>query len=339
MDKIDEEISQQPQAMRAMLRYYLHGAGSESLEKIEPNSTPLFTGMGASFHAAAIAAMQCQQSGIAASAFETTELLSPAPALLNHFAPLVYVSQSGESVEVPYFLRRVEQGPLFAVTNDVQSTLALSATHIFPLQAGEETLIASKTYLNSLGLLWLMCRRVTGTWDGTEETQLNRVIRRITLFLSARDTFSKTWHNVMDGVQHLVFTGRGPQAVAAREGAMTMAEWGRRHVQFVSMGGFRHGFIELSEPGMGVVIFANTTSGLASEYNLAAELDEYGVNVLLVVDGFVRRIREEPPEPVEFDPFLGTILSALPPQIWAIELSGNGHGKGFRHLNKVTKKL
>lgn len=340
MDKIEEEISQQPAALKAMLKVYLHGSSKSALEKNGAGTTPLFTGMGASFHAAAIAAMQCQNAGIPAAAFETADLIAAEPALLNRFSPLVYVSQSGESAEVPHFLRRVEQGPLIALTNDEQSTLALSASTVFPLQAGGETLIASKTYLNSLALLWLMCRRFINTWDGSEEAQVNRVVKRVTLQLSGRKSVLTAWHDVMDDVQHLVFTGRGPQGIAARQAAMVMAEWGKRHVQFISLGGFRHGFIELSEPGMGVVIFANTTAGLDSEFDLANELDGYGVNVLLVIDGMPRRIREEPPVPVGFDPFLGTILSAVPPQLWAIDLANQGRGgQGFRHLDKVVKKL
>lgn len=340
MDKIEEEISQQPAALKALLKFYLHGSGKDLLEKITADSKPLFTGMGASYHAAAIAALQCQQSGIPAAAFETSDLLAPVPALMSAYSPLIYISQSGESAEVPYFLRRVEQGPLFAVTNDERSTLALSASTVFPLQAGEETLIASKTFLNSQALLWLMCRRFVNAWDGSEESQINRVIKRVTLQLSGRKSVLKAWHDVMDNAQHLVFTGRGPQGIAARQAAMVMAEWGKQHVQFISLGGFRHGFIELSEPGMGVVIFANTTAGLDSELELANELDDYGVNVLLVIDGMPRRIREEPPVPVGFDPFLGTMLSAVPPQLWAIELANQGRGgQGFRHLNKVVKKL
>jgi fructoselysine-6-P-deglycase FrlB-like protein len=340
MDKIEEEISQQPAAMKSLLKYYLHGDGRGLLEKIAVDSKPLFTGMGASYHAAAIAAMQCQQAGIPAAAFETTDLLTPVPALLNTYSPLIYISQSGESAEVPYFLRRIEQGPLLGVTNDEQSTLALSATTVLPLHAGEETLIASKTYLNTLSLMWLVGRRISNTWDGTEEDRVNRVAKRVNLLLTGRNSLLTAWHDVMENAQHLVFTGRGPQAVAARQGAMVMAEWGKRHVQFISLGGFRHGFIELSEPGMGVVIFANSTAGLDSELDLANELDEYGVNVLLVIDGMTRRIRENPPEPVGFDPFLGTILSAIPPQLWAIELSRSGRdGQGFRHLKKVIKKI
>lgn len=340
MDLIEKEVLQQPEALKGLVSYYLRGKGKALLESLDSQSTPLFTGMGASFHAAAIAAMQCQHAALPAFAAEATDLLSPSPKLLNHYTPLVYVSQSGESAEVPYFLRRIEEGPLIAVTNDEKSTLALSASQIFPLKAGEETLIASKTYLNSLALLWLMCRRWTAAWDGTEQTQIDRVRQRVDILLSGREAVVEAWHNVMDGFKHLIFTGRGAQAIAARQGAMVMAEWAKQPVQYISIGGLRHGFIELSEPGMGVVIFASASAELASEYDLADELDEYGVSVLLVIDGFPRRIREYTPMPAEVDPFLGTALSAVPPQLWAIDLSHQGKGgQGFRHLKKVIKKL
>jgi len=209
MDKIEEEISQQPAAMKSLLKYYLHGDGRGLLEKIAVDSKPLFTGMGASYHAAAIAAMQCQQAGIPAAAFETTDLLTPVPALLNTYSPLIYISQSGESAEVPYFLRRIEQGPLLGVTNDEQSTLALSATTVLPLHAGEETLIASKTYLNTLSLIVVGRPRISNTWDGTEEDRVNRVAKRVNLLLTGRNSLLTAWHDVMENAQHLVFTGRG----------------------------------------------------------------------------------------------------------------------------------
>lgn len=340
MDKIDQEIAQQPDALGELRSFYFHGKGKELLESLPPKPTPLFTGMGASYHAAAIAAMQCQYFALPALGVETVDLLRDSSKLLNKFAPLIYISQSGESGEVPLFLRRVEEGPLISVTNDEQSTLALSANRVMPLLAGDETLIASKTYLNSLALLWLMNRRFCGTWDGSEESQLKRVTHRVQVMLAGKASILKAWQDVMDGTQHLIFTGQGPQSISARQGAMVMAEWAKKQVQFISLGGLRHGFIELSEPGVGVVIFANSTNGLLSELDLANELDGYGVNVLLVIDGMPRRIREEPPLPVGFDPFLSTILDAVPPQLWAIELSkAVKDGSGFRHLKKVNKKI
>ncbi len=330
-----DELSPQIVALEKIASYYVHGKGKTLLESLPQGDRPFFVGMGAIADAAAIAAMQCQRCAVAASSMEMAEVHSMPAALFSKFSPLLCLSRSGEDAKIPQFLRKVERGPLIAITNDEQSTLAQSANSVLPLFGGDETSLTNKAYLNSLALCWLVCRRLCHAWDGTEDEQLKRAISRVRVLQMGKASILKAWHDVMDGTRHLIFIGRGPQAISARRGAAVMAVMARTLVQAISLESMRNSFIELSEPGLGVVIFANSENTLQAELDLADELDGYGVNVLLVIDGMPRRIREDPPVPVGFDPFLSTLLDAISPQLWAIELSAALGGEGQKRRKKA----
>lgn len=339
MEKIQQEIRQQPESLRALLKYYSGNEGRSLLSAVSAGSTPLFFGMGASFHAAEIAALHCNRAGRAARAIEAEDLIGMPDSFIEQFHPLIYISQSGESAEVAPLLERLNPDRLAAVTNNPQSILARGAKWVLPLCAGEETLIASKTYVNSQALLWLLVRSMFSLSDGSEAKAIEKINRRVQLILDGSSAVLEPWQALMDEVGPILFIGRGEHAISARHAAMMMAEWAKKPVQYLSLGSFRHGFIELSEPGVGVVIFASSDAGLKMELDLAGELDDYGVNALLAVDGNPRRLREPMPNPGGFDPVLSTILDVIPAQLWAADLAQRFlPNTGFRHMKKIMKR-
>lgn len=339
MEKILQEIRQQPESMRALLKYYTNSEGQSLLSAVPTGSNILFLGMGASFHAAEIATLQCNRAGKTARAVEAEELIHMPQSLLEQYQPVIYISQSGESAEVNPLVERLPREKLVAVTNNPESSLARAACLVLPLYAGDETLIASKTYVNSLVLLWFLVRSMTGQMDQSETKKVEKICRRVQLILDGSAAVLEPWRGLMDEVGPILFVGRGEHAVSARHAAMMMAEWAKRPVQYMSLGSFRHGFIELSEPGVGMVIFASSDDGLEQELDFAGEVDDYGVNVLLAVDGSPRRLREPVSNPAGFDRDLGAILDAVPAQLWAVDLAQRFlPTTGFRHLKKIMKR-
>lgn len=329
-----EEMSQQPAALSDLAEHYLSGNGFDGLPAAV--SPLLFTGMGASYHAALAGAEMCCRAGVNARAVETSDLLSWPQGLPAEYGLTVYLSQSGASREVAALLKKVDKTKLAAVTNDTQSTLACSAVYALPLLAGSETLIASKTYLNSLALVWLLSRRFGNLMDGSEAEQLKRTRQRIRVMLEAGDSLRGRWSALLPDPQELILLGEGLQAVSARQASLMLAEWAKVPSAAYSLDAFRHGFVELLDPGVTVLVFqSSSVPGQDEEYLRWKETT--GARVLRVLDGFPQELAEAPQPPVKADAGLSLLTDAVCAQLLAVELAQQRGTAGFRYLSKVVK--
>jgi glucosamine--fructose-6-phosphate aminotransferase (isomerizing) len=346
-----QSILQQPQALRTLAAGPLDVAaiGSAANSRAGSPTTLIFAGMGASYHAAAIAVHTLHVAGRPALCLEATDLLFYDRALLTPGMTLVFVSQSGASAEVQPILDQLPPDvKLVAVTNEPHSPLALRAGVVLPLRAGTERWVATKTYTNALALLWLLSRQLTGTLDGSEPDTLRRLAGDLEQRLAGADGIASHWVEVLDGAPNLVFLGHGPQAVTARQAAMMANEWAKLPASAYSAGAFRHGFIEQVRRGSGVVLFASPGPAYESTLRLAGELAGYGARVLIVDCGHTRT-PDEPravipaagaPGADAAHPCLTAIMDVLPAQLFAEAMARHlGIEHGFRYIAKVLTKL
>lgn len=340
MSPVHRDISQQPQALRTLAEDYDHDEGRALLASIPSPVAPILTGMGASFHAAQVAASHLNSLGIPATAIEATELLHYGTSMVRQDGILVYISQSGASAEVaPITDRLPEATVLLAVTNDSKSPLARHARVRLPVLAGEESLLATKTYINSLAVLWLLARQWGGVLDGSEGDTLAAVAGRIESLLARADSVAGRWLGAFGQVDSLLFVGHGPHAATARQAAMTVSELAKQPTLFASVGAFRHGFIEITQPGLGVVVFAAPGRTHTSAHSLATELSGYGARVLVVENGRTWDVAEVADGPA-LDEFLSPMVDVIPAQMFAEALTRSaGITPGFRHISKVVTRL
>jgi glucosamine--fructose-6-phosphate aminotransferase (isomerizing) len=353
------DILSQPAALRGLLSEYNPGS-DRALSSIPCPSTPIFTGMGSSYHAALAASIYLHNLGVRAQAMETTHLLYYGGPILERCREVIYLSQSGASAEVIPFIDRLECGRVFlAITNNLDSPLARRAEHVLPLGVLEETLVASKTYLNSLALLWLLARFWTGKADGSEFEQLEHVAACLETALEHEKATTAAWLDFFKEAHTLICTGHGPHVATALQAAQTLAEWTKIPALGLSAGALRHGFVEVAAPGVGVIVFSGSGPAQAVSLRLAGELASYGARALLVENGrsfAVRPLRHRPlaggsgseftlePMPGEefqlADEFLALLLDILPVQLFSVALAQQrGIPPGFRYLEKVVHDL
>lgn len=337
MITILDELYQQPQALRDMIGHY-RAEGLAILRALGPRpALPIFTGLGASFHAAWIAGLHLQHLGFPALCIEASDLVNYTPAMLRDGATVICISQSGSSGEVVELARRMPAGArLIAITNNPGSELANAAAVTLPLMAGAETLIASKTLTNTLALLWLVVRQWGGIADGHELDTLEILAARVEDRLAdtrGADRLVAT----LDPDRGLMFVGHGPHAATARHASMMLAEWPKVPSQAFGLAAFRHGFIEAVAPDLGVVALASG-SQRASVERLASELAEYGARVLLLDQGVVRGGADVPRTSAPLDEFLAPVLDIITLQHLAVRLAEDrGVEPGFRHISKVVR--
>jgi glucosamine--fructose-6-phosphate aminotransferase (isomerizing) len=338
------EIREQPAALRRLIPYYMDQEGGKKIAAAGFAENPVLTGMGASYHVAWVAALAAQQVGVRALAAEATDLLNYSDTLLWRSNALIYISQSGRSAEVAPILdqlKRLPQTPrLIAVTNDSDSPLAKAAHVTLPLLAGNETLIASKTYVNSLAVVWMLVQHWAVNFSYEQGYELSRAADAVERLLSQSDTIAARWLNVLSGAKTLAFLGHGPHAATARHAAMMVGEWAKVAALNGSIGAFHHGFVESADAELGVVVFAAGDRTADSAVAMARELEGYGARVLVVVNGETLSVDEAAARPNTVHEFLSPLLDVIPVQIFADALARQrGFGEGFRYLHKVVTKL
>lgn len=337
MITILDELYQQPQALRDMIGHY-RAEGHAALRALGPRpALPIFTGLGASYHAAWIAALHLQHLGFPALCIETSDLINYATALIGDGSTVICISQSGSSGEVVVLADRMPAGArLIAITNTPASELGRAAAVTLPLVAGAETLIASKTLTNTLALVWLLVRQWGGVADGHELDTLEMLAARVEERLAdprGADRLMAT----LDPDRGLMFVGHGPHAATARHASMMLAEWPKIPSQAFGLAAFRHGFIEAVAPDLGVVALASGSQRTSVE-RLASELAEYGARVLLLDQGEVRGGDEVGMTSPPLDEFLAPILDIATLQMLAVRLAEErGVEPGFRHISKVVR--
>ena len=119
-----------------------------------------------------------------------------------------------------------------------------------------------------------------------------------------------------------------------------LGEWAKFAALSASVGAFRHGFIESAGPGMGVVLFAAPGRTQQSTLTLAAELEGYGVRVLVVENGQTRRLSEPARPQLLSDEFLSPLLDIIPVQLFTDALrQQRGISPEFRYIAKVVTQL
>lgn len=322
------ELHGQPQALSDLIAHY----GANPVPSLATDGV-LLTGMGASFHAAAITAYRLQREQHSAHAVEATELLNYPGVHLRACRQLVYISQSGSSAEIkPLFSDLSTDIETVAVTNVVDSPLARQAGTTLALCAGDEQTVATKTYINSLALLALLA--------GVTPQALQGVQTRIQQLLDAAETTRSLWLDVITPEHSLYFVGHGPHAITARHSAMMVGEWTKRPAVYASIGAFRHGFLEAVTPNTVVVIFAPPGVSQQSAFDLSEELTRYGTPVLLVENGYTRRVGDAFQGTPLDDEFLSPMVDVIPVQLFIEAFARQTNvSDGFRYISKVIQKL
>ncbi len=340
MTSFCSEILQQPAAIRQLVDYYRSQA-PHILASIPPPQDLILTGMGASYHAAQVAAYHLQGLGRRALAVEAVDLLQYGSPFLEGCQELVYISQSGSSAEIAPILAQLKGEAIFvAVTNHLDSPLASAAQFALPLAVTEENLVATQTYVNSLAVLWLLARGWAGLAPETGLQALDAIADHVQHLLDRSAAVAARWLEALAPQKTVIFTGFGPHAATARQAAQTVAEWVKLPAIGMGAGALRHGFIETVHPGVGVVIFTAPGRSHPAALRLAADLEACGAAVLLVVNGATRWKEQWLSPPPGVDEFLSPMLDVIPAQLYTEALAGYlGVPPGFRYIQKVITDL
>jgi len=162
-----DDVRAEADVVREVVRSYSTqldplAAGAADLLVGPPDRLVLVVGMGSSLAAGrALTTFLAERSRLAV-AEDAGELLHYGYGSLNHAGIVVAISQSGRSTETLRLVERIRAErdvPLIAIVNDLESPLAGAAELALPMLAGNETAVATRTYVASVALLLALAAR------------------------------------------------------------------------------------------------------------------------------------------------------------------------------------
>ncbi|MBX3195878.1 MAG: SIS domain-containing protein [Microbacteriaceae bacterium] len=341
------EILGQPDAMRSCVaglrtqRDALDAVRTAAAQSADPL---VVTGMGSSYDAALAVTSVLAREGaqvVCATASEFLHFQSPA---IRAGSVVVVISQSGlsaEAVRLAAVLRARGDVTLVSITNGLGNDLAGIADIALDMNAGDEIGPSTKTYVATMVVLAVLARvLLDGGELALEDTLRTAEAAADRLEMALHDPEAsalalETWWGERE---RLVFVGRGAGLATAELAALVMKEAAHIGAFALESAEFRHGPMEMADPGLAVAIvdIERVTSSL--EHGLARDLREAGAAVLLI--GSEDADAAPSRSGLVGDPLLDAAIAAAPLLllIWKLSTRRSAAPGEFRVGTKTTTK-
>ena len=299
----------------------------------------VLTGMGSSLYALHPLQIRCVKAGRTAFMVETSELIHYMPELLHEETLVVVVSQSGRSAETVALLdligKRAKRPFVVGVTNTPDSPLAAGADAVVMLKAGPEFSVSCKTYLATLAALEWVGGALCGDDLNTIVGELSEAAGAVEAYLAKRHDHVQYLCDFLQGLRHLFLTGRGRSLAAVGTGALILKESTRFHAEGMSSPAFRHGPLEMVNPGLRALVFAGDRATSSLNELLVRDVIAAGGRAAIVGEGAAQPVFRLPSD---LPARVYLILEMLPVQMMSLALAviaGREPGV-FQHASKVT---
>ncbi len=277
------EIAEQPDSVRDLVAYY-SSVGIMDLEKWAAAAVGagrvVFAGMGTSEFVAESVAAEMTRLGVDATTIDAGELLHyPRPIK----GMLVLISQSGESVETRKIVERDDiADEMAAITNTPGSSIARATPLHLPIIAGIEGAISTKTYVNQLAILYLMCQSLKG--DSATHAALGALAMLADRMGDYNQHKIDTAADLLADGSVIHFIARGPAMAAARQATLTFMEGTHTYATAFTGGAFRHGPFEMVGKSHHAVVFIPGGRTFELLRSMATEIAEKGSHVVAITD-------------------------------------------------------
>jgi glucosamine--fructose-6-phosphate aminotransferase (isomerizing) len=335
-----QEIQDQPGVASKILETYLP-KGEYFRELLLKKKQLILTGIGASLYACHMARyVFMKYCNLKPQIIQSDELSYILPSI-DQDTLVIFISQSGESYETKVVGRELnERGiPFWGITNEPASSLARNASEVMLLHSGREISSATKTNMASFLILAIIAAGYRKELTDTFLEIPGRIQRTLGLCAGNLEGLADS---LLEGL-NLYILGMGANAATAIEGALMMKEKTFIHTGGSSVSDFRHGTVEVIEPGLPVILLASGKEYTKKALIHGEYLRNAGVKVTLITDtpGTAADSMEGehiiPVLPCG-EEVLSPILFLMPLQLLA-ERVADKKGldvDGFRHLSKVV---
>lgn len=292
MPTFESEIYESPDALRRLLDFWGTG-GWQNAERCVAENQPIrevvFTGMGSSLNAAYPAKYLLARHGIPARIEPASELFYDLMPTIRPETLVIAASQSGETIETNKVVAALKnhRGVIVVANNDA-SRMATSGRSYFSILAGQETRTSSKTYTNTLALLYLMAEQIAvgnGASRTCAELTTNALVEAMQSTMEQADGIIERMLSHWTALDSLQVVARGPSLATAHECALILAENIRLCVQPIDGGSFRHGFNYMTGEGRNMLFLSSGPQTATLTRTIAAQMAERGSRVVVLSSG------------------------------------------------------
>jgi glucosamine--fructose-6-phosphate aminotransferase (isomerizing) len=223
--------------------------------------------------------------------------------------------------------------PTIAITNEVASPLATRSDAVLFLEAGrEQSVAATKTYVNSLGAVALLYAAMTG--EGREQ------LERVPAQLAAQLERSRESAGAVDRLHGGTVVARGVNYATSFEIALKMRELSGTLFEAYSAADLMHGPVAAVTPGWPVIAVAPTGPAFPAMSEAIDAIARRGARLMIVSDDGELLQRADVPLPLlpGVPEWLSPLVAVVPGQLVALRLA-QLQGSDVDHpsgLSKVT---
>jgi glutamine---fructose-6-phosphate transaminase (isomerizing) len=331
-----KEIHEQPEVVAHTIARYVDASGPRV--DLSPSATDLFresqrltiSACGTAFYACLIGKYWFEKlARLPVEADVASELRYRNP-VYPEGGLCLYVSQSGETADTLGALRDAKAAGqrVAAIVNVRESSIAREADLVWPTYAGPEIGVAStKAFtcqLSVLASLAIAAARARNQMSEAEERRLCSLLLEIPRHMVAilgQEEKIRSIGNQIAKARDVLYLGRGVNYPLALEGALKLKEISYIHAEGYAAGEMKHGPIALIDRKVPVIVIAPHDELFEKTISNMHEVMARGGKVLLISDrrglkaasGRVWASLEMP----ETDPFISTLLYAIPVQLLA----------------------
>jgi glucosamine--fructose-6-phosphate aminotransferase (isomerizing) len=335
MNKFLEEIFEQPATIEKTLVYFNTLAGKASLQSVKEANTNIgteqiiFTGMGSSFFVSHAASSLFNELGIYSYALNAGELLHYNLSLLERKTLLVCISQSGESFEIREILKKLPSTVYCAgITNEKNSTLALSADIALLCLGGKEEMTSTKTYVLTSLVSFILGWYQAGNWNDDKMNMIKHLTGNIKKMLTNYRAWLTPILDFFGDIQTMQIIARGPAFSTASQSALMFKEAARIPAMGILGGEFRHGPMEMVSEGFKAILFAAKGKTLEQSFRMAEDIAGLDGRLLLITNE-EKHMKNKKILPLfidEPDEYLFSIAGIIPVQLF---IDSYAKSKGF----------
>lgn len=339
-----KEIADQPQAVGDTLMGRISSSGSVNLaelgliEEILPDiDRIIMVACGTAAYAAEVGKYAIEAWARVPVSVELSHEFRYRDPILSSNTLVIAVSQSGETMDTLMATRYAKEAgaKVLSICNTQGATLAREADAVLYTHAGPEVAVASTkaftAQITSLYLFALHLAKARSTHSTGELDELGRELLKlpgqISQVLTGTETISQLARSYRDATT-VLFLGRNVGYPIALEGALKLKELAYIHSEGFAAGELKHGPIALIELGQPVIVIVPSTSDPDSLHaKVVSNIQEVlarGAKVIAIAeegDTAVGRITEQVFYVPKVHKMLAPILTVLPLQIFAMELS------------------
>lgn len=193
----------------------------------------------------------------------------------------VFVSRSGESLQIKLGIKKlkgyINPENIWGVTNNPDSYLAKISHLFFPMKSGHEEIMGSKSYLNTLLVLYLLARSFMGKEAIPEnrEEEIRNLIFEMKFYSDDWESNTKKVSEFLGrDFNFLYFISTGASMATASQSALACKAYARTHGEAISLGLFMHGPFQIIDDSFRCVLISGDKSNIDNELRIIDMITE-----------------------------------------------------------------